>query len=76
MEWFSFLKKWGVPSFGSVFRRLSFRLLEAGGGEGGCLDLVAARESQAMLNTVKDLLSSTGNAQVDAFVDNNVLLAC
>ena len=47
-----------------------------GGGGGGCLDLVAARESQAMLNTMEDLLSSTGNAQVDAFVDNNVLLAC
>ena len=38
--------------------------------------LVAARESQAMLNTMEGLLSSTRNARVDAFVDNNVLLAC
>lgn len=36
----------------------------------------AAKETQALLNTVKGLLSSTQNERVDAFVDNKVLLAC
>ena len=37
---------------------------------------IAAKETQALLNTVEGLLSSTQNARVDAFVDNKVLLAC
>ena len=37
---------------------------------------IAAKETQALLNTVEGLLSSTQNASVDAFVDNKVLLAC
>ena len=37
---------------------------------------IASKETQALLNTVEGLLSSTQNARVDAFVDNKVLLSC
>lgn len=37
---------------------------------------IATKETQALLNKVEALLSSTRNAHVDAFVDNKVLLAC
>lgn len=37
---------------------------------------IATKETQALLNKVEGLLSSTRNAHVDAFVDNKVLLAC